>query len=138
MELCDVCGKLFLGKYQLLRHRRRVHEKLYQALCNVCGKSIRSDNLARHMKFHKNQQKEVRENERDDSKQKTDPVPSTSKQFPSKLCPTCLIEVPTYQWQYHLRTNNHKLKAAVLHPDGFKVSINYSTYFIYMSYILYF
>lgn len=62
------------------------------------------------------------ENENDNIEQNEKPSTSASSLLSSKMCENCLIEVPLAQWSKHLRSTSHKMKAAVVTQDGFKVT----------------
>lgn len=52
MYQCPVCEKSFANKKTCRRHERNIHHKLGTSACSVCDKSMRQDNLIKHMKTH--------------------------------------------------------------------------------------
>jgi hypothetical protein len=56
MVLCDICGKCFAQTSELNRHKLTIHLKYKQKCCDLCGKTMRKDNLTQHLKTHKQQQ----------------------------------------------------------------------------------
>jgi uncharacterized Zn-finger protein len=59
MVLCDICGKCFAQTSELNRHKLTIHLKYKQKCCDLCGKTMRRDNLTQHLKTHKQQQQRL-------------------------------------------------------------------------------
>lgn len=47
---CTVCKVVFRSRSKLYNHKRTVHDP--RGVCNICGLSIRQDNLSRHVQMH--------------------------------------------------------------------------------------
>ncbi|XP_078615339.1 uncharacterized protein LOC144884156 [Branchiostoma floridae x Branchiostoma japonicum] len=48
---CDLCGKRFYRKQNLINHKREVHDKMNVVTCELCGaEACNKYNLARHMR----------------------------------------------------------------------------------------
>ena len=65
---CDQCGKEFTSKDPLKAHKKYVHVDVEKKACEICGKTVKSTLMKRHIKIHRNE---------------------TEK----KTCPICLKEV---------------------------------------------
>ncbi|XP_061192084.1 zinc finger protein 239-like [Saccostrea echinata] len=56
--MCEECGGVFTSKENLNVHKRKHSEKntshrdMYQIVCDVCGKTVKSHNRWRHMRTH--------------------------------------------------------------------------------------
>lgn len=59
--VCDLCGKLFVKKYQLEQHLHRVHDNTKQVYtCEYCGhKTTNRVNMDRHLSLHLEDKKEI-------------------------------------------------------------------------------
>lgn len=59
--VCEICGKLFVKKYQLEQHLHRVHIQNKPSFkCEYCGhKSTNKPNMDRHLSLHLENKKEV-------------------------------------------------------------------------------
>ncbi|XP_078695869.1 uncharacterized protein LOC144924505 [Branchiostoma floridae x Branchiostoma belcheri] len=48
---CNLCGRRFLRRQNLVNHKREVHEKMNIVICEICGaEACNKYNLARHMR----------------------------------------------------------------------------------------
>ena len=49
---CDTCGKKYKRKENLIFHQQSAHGSGAACVCEICGKTVRQNNMARHRQKH--------------------------------------------------------------------------------------